>query len=428
MTNRYIDPDGDNGGAGTVGDPWKTIPSSCSQMSAKDTLLFNDGSYQGGTPAWANIKSGDAGGQTIFQAINSQQVVILTASNDHCIAGPDGVAYATWDGFVLDGLSKTGLYGFAGISTTNPTNYASDLVVKNLEIKNTFRSAIQTRCSDSLFQNIVIHDVGTAGSNLDHGIYTPVDCTDNIFEIFHIYNIASFGFQNYSFSSSAVSRNTYRRLHIHDCGKQGGWIGSGNDCKAYNLLIHDCDGNGLIIASGSGHEIYNITSCRNLDGIYIYPSPTTLTIRNSILIGNSRNNLANNASGVTLSNNITSGTDTDYFVDPANGDFNLKPQVAQSPAAIDGGVAVGAVTVDLFGRTRNDPPDIGAIEDIDPNTDPVNASDSPYTITTPNVYQALENITFADDEDNVERVTLTAAVAALKVNPAAAPNVTISTT
>lgn len=428
MANRYIDPDGDNGGAGTIGDPWQTILSASSQMSAKDTLLFNDGAYTGGWTNWANVKSGDSGGQTIFQAINSQQAVIQTLANQHCVAPPANTDYVTWDGFVIDGLSKIGLYGFTGANTNTTADYGTNLVLKNSEIKNCGASGIQTRCSDSLFQNLVIHDVGNTVLKTHHGIYTPGACTDNIFEDLHIYNPGSSGFQNFNEGGSGVDRNIYRRIRIHDVGTRGFWIGSGNDCEAYNILVYGCPSIGAIIRSGSGHVVYNLSVYGNGGGgVYIYPTPTTLTVRNVISLGNTSFNFSDNATGTTTSNNITSGTAIDYWVSPSTGDFNLKPQVSQSPAAIDGGVAIAGITTDLFGRTRNDPPDVGAIEDADPNTDPVNSSDTPYTIATPNTFQALANVEFTDDEDNVEQVTLTAVVAALKVNPAVAPNVTITT-
>lgn len=430
MANRYIDPDGDNGGAGTEGDPWQTILSASSQMSAKDTLLFNDGAYLGGWTNWANVKSGDSGGQTIFQAINSQQVVIQTLANQHCVAPPANTDYVTWDGFVIDGLSKIGLYGFTGANTNNTADYGTNLVLKNSEIKNCGASGIQTRASNSLFQNLVIHDVGDLIAHTNHGIYTPGACADNIFEDMLIYNSASNGIQNYDSLGTTAHRNVYRRITIHDCYRNGIWVGSGNDCEAYNILVYGCMiGVGCIVRVGSGHKIYRMSLYGNGGGgMYIYPDPTTLTIRNVLSLGNTSFNFSDNATGATKSNNITSGTAADYWVSPSTGNFNLKPQVAQSPAAIDGGVAIAGITTDLFGRTLNDPPDVGAIEDADPNTYPVNSSDTPYTIATPNTYQSLANVTFDDDEDNVERVTLTASVAALKVNPAVAPGVVITTT
>lgn len=429
MVNRYIDPDGSNPGAGTIGDPWQTILSACSQMSAKDILWFNDGAYLGGWTNWANVKSGDSGGQTIFQAINQRQAVIQTLANQHCVAPPANTDYVTWDGFVIDGLSKIGLYGFVGANTNNTADYGTNLVLKNTEIKQTGASAIQTRCSNSLFQNILAHTIGPPGSNQHHGIYTPGNCTDNIFEDFEVYDSQGFGFQNYDSLGITAHRNIYRRFYIHDCGKTGFWLGSGNDCEAYNILVANCGDFGAAIRVGSGHKVHYISiyGCGQ-GGMYIYPDPTTLTVRNVISLGNTSFNFIDNATGTTKSNNITSGTATDYWMNPAAYDFRLKPQVAQSPAAIDGGVAVAGITTDLFGRTRNDPPDVGAIEDTDPNTDPVNSSDTPYEIATPNTYQALANVTFDDDEDNVERVTLTASVAALKVNPAVAPGVVITTT
>lgn len=428
MANRYIDPDGSDPGAGTAGDPWKTILSACSQMSAKDTLLFNDGAYTGGWTNWANVKSGDSGGQTIFQAINSQQAVIQTLANQHCVAPPANTDYVTWDGFVIDGLSKIGLYGFTGANTSTTTDYGTNLVLKNTEIKNCGASGIQTRCSNSLFQNLVIHDVGDTTAHTHHGVYTPGASTDNIFEDLHIYNTGSSGFQNYDSLGSTVHRNIYRRIRIHDVGTRGFWIGSGDDCQAYNILVYGCPSIGAIVRGGDGHQIYNLSLYGNAGGgLYIYPDPTTLIVRNVLSLGNTSFNYSDNATGTTASNNITTGTAADYWVSPSTGDFNLKPQVAQSPAAIDGGVAVGAVTTDLLGKTRNDPPDVGAIEDADPNTAPVNSSNTPYSIATANTYQTLSGVSFSDSESNVIKVTLTGTVAALKVTTFAAPNVTIST-
>ncbi len=144
-----------------------------------------------------------------------------------------------------------------------------------------------------------------------------------------------------------VSANAADGILLH------GW-GSGH--QAYGNLIYNNKRGAGITAVSSGSKIFNNTVFNNDTGIYVFPGTGQTVIRNNITYGN-RIAVINDGTGTTLSNNLEIDP---KFVAPINYDFRLQ----SSSPAINAGVSIAEVTMDLDGTLRPQGPafDIGAFE------------------------------------------------------------------
>jgi parallel beta-helix repeat protein len=160
-----------------------------------------------------------------------------------------------------------------------------------------------------------------------------------------------------------VSNNVVRNNDVHDnarLGQRGDGIilsaGSGN--VAYNNLVYR-NNNGIVIWD-SNNYVYNNTIVANGVGISVGGfggSASSTTVRNNIVYNNS-SDYQNNGTGTTADHNLI-GVNP-MFMNAAAADFRLQ----QGSPAIDGGVAVSGVTVDIRGlvRPQGATLDIGAYE------------------------------------------------------------------
>ena len=151
-----------------------------------------------------------------------------------------------------------------------------------------------------------------------------------------------------------------------------------------NITTHSNGGTGIIMAFGSGNLAYNILSYNNggtgvwldSDGIQLYNATVYnnggpgvcvdgegITIGNVIALSNSGGQIVNcNSSNnsFTSSNNITSGSASDYFIDATASNFSLNAGSSAREAGIDVGLPFSGAAPDIgaceYGSNQTCPP------------------------------------------------------------------------
>jgi len=133
-----------------------------------------------------------------------------------------------------------------------------------------------------------------------------------------------------------------------------------------NVLVASNIGTGVSVMLGGEVAIQNSTFSDNYDYGICGDSSSTMTVRNSIVWGNTEGNLSCTGGACTVTYSDVEGgwpgtgnIDADpWFVDAANGDYHLQ---VGSPC-IDAGTSAGAPTHDIEGTPRDAAPDMGAYE------------------------------------------------------------------
>jgi len=204
----------------------------------------------------------------------------------------------------------------------------------------------------------IINIISTESSPGAHGSYWKGH--DGLFEHVFIDNVNGYCLQ--FFGGGALNNNIFR-YNVCTNSKlrtmKGPLVFGGNSSNniAHNNVFWD---SGRVKINGNSNKLYNNTfSGSTLECVTVRGS--NQIVRNNITLDcDGSPNIIDEGTGNTISNNLTSGTETDVFLDPANGDFTLKA----SSAAIDNG-AILTSAVDGFDSVYNGSvPDQGAFETI----------------------------------------------------------------
>lgn len=187
------------------------------------------------------------------------------------------------------------------------------------------------------YNNGVKAPAPTSEGDKDHGIYLAAG-TDNLITHTAFHDNTGYGIQIYP----ATVRTTITHNYIYDNGansSKGCIVDTGDtEIIRYNTCVTSV-GSGIEIAFGTAtrrntavehNTIYCNGTCTN--GVR-FASGTGHVARNNIILG-----FSTATSGTaTYTTNRTSGTATDIWVDPANGNFSLKA----GSAAINAGTNIG---------------------------------------------------------------------------------------
>ena len=168
--------------------------------------------------------------------------------------------------------------------------------------------------------------VSTLSASGGYGVYTGTD-TDgtswydgNLFDGGRVHNNAGYGIHCYKDCGNTIIRN----MRVDHNGTTGVFMGFKSGSQIYNVIAHDNQqsdqGVGFDLG-GAGLQAYNLTAYNNKNpGIDIRLGEPAVVLRNSISLTGIVNNV-----GATVRNNITSGSPATYYVDAANGNFQLTP-------------------------------------------------------------------------------------------------------
>jgi parallel beta-helix repeat protein len=199
----------------------------------------------------------------------------------------------------------------------------------------------------------------TGGSG-SHGMYIKTIVAGTIIENNEIYNNFGMGIQCYPDCLSTIIRNNY----IHSNGARGILVQGQSGTVVYNNVLYRNGLNGtstaISIDGNTNARVYGNTIVSHQgSGAPILILASGVTVRNNLCLGNKSSSCP--SGGSTVSNNLNTGSLTDFFVNPT-GDFHLKDTAT---AAINTGFSLGTpynVDKDGAGRPQGVAYDIGAYE------------------------------------------------------------------
>ena len=356
----YVSPTGSDSNFGTSAAPFRTIQHAADIVNAGETVIVEDGTYNGGCTALSQTvmvnRGGISGSFVTFKSANKYGAK-LDGSNicrDGWVIG-NGVSYVRIQDFEITGYAASG---------------------------GTWADGLQLDCGTCSNIDIVgnkIHDIGkicTDTANGQNGIFMNAD---NItVDQNSIYNIGRFapgengcnpatsyyqnhdhGIYDYSSDQAKIQSNLfYNNVH--------GWSNQVYPGASTNLLIVNntfSDPNpykqGHIICWGTGSMSGNISN-------NIFYKPNTAAIWDEYCAGITVNfNLSTNAdkydqcgsSCASYANDLLNQNPTTIMVSPDT-DFHL---ILGSPA-IGAGTSTNAPATDFNKSPRKNPPSIGAYE------------------------------------------------------------------
>jgi len=368
----YVATTGNNGNPGTESQPWRAVAHAVATMVPGDTTYVRGGTYKEGLIRFG--KSGTQGNPIKLLNYPGESPIIdfIDANQFHRIVlqhnsgSQNAIGWITIAGFELRNGSD-GIKIYNGHDLTIQRNWIHDAKISQGIVGNGTRILID--------RNRISHNGNFAGCattpsecNKDHGIYmngTGITITNNI-----IYDNLSFGIQatgTVSYNSASHAGPEYALSH--------NWVIANNtiayqvnraaivvwgsylkNLRIENNIFYE---NGVKLASGDPQGID-----------FVSANSTGVTIRNNLSYGSGSGATAFIASwaieGVqyTQSGNIVNGSNPLFVKAPST--LPASPNFALAPGspAIDAGLTLAAVRVDINGTSRpqGTAHDIGAHE------------------------------------------------------------------
>jgi parallel beta-helix repeat protein len=396
-TEYFVSPAGNDRASGKAGAPWKTLQKAADSVGPGDRVTVEDGAYRGFLLEGRQFGPGPR--RVVFVARNKWKARVTSPARGR--GGEDGIAivassYVTIDGFEVTGARRAGIV----VRSADPEETGAD-----------------TR--DNIIQNCWSHDNGaTKGEGANDGIFTGwalnVLIQNNLVERNAEHGIyVSNSADNPIIRNNIVRRNYAQGIQINGDGDEDGdgvisnWEISGNVVsentleggstainldgavkgRAFNNLIYNNGRGGFVLWKGNGNSssndnvffnntVYNPAGDK--PAFIFYTEASNNVVFNNILYSrsggievdqeeagkNNRHdyNLVARVEGDRRGRNEASPPASALFVDPAKGDFRLKPD---GPAVDKGALSFAGRQVigpDLAGRTRDKAPDIGCYE------------------------------------------------------------------
>lgn len=423
MANRYLKVGGSNLLDGTtLGNAWETCLYAATNLGASNTLNIDDGSYETRDTDWSSIASGSSGSPTTVQAINSGSATLVLATGlsdpTQLIQLPSECHYITFDGLILDGNDQSGtLMHFGGSNASSHIN-VTNCTLKDTKPSTNFNAGQGIQISRAT--NCLVE--GCTFSNIDsYGVYNnngPNTFRSNTFDTCKRIGITAHSNSN-AYSGVVIERNLFKNCGFHTTFPNYAVIVSSSvhtGCIVRNNIFW-ANRRGLVVSSNGHTIVHNLFYANTLTG-FLWSS-TGLTIRNNIALENGTN-FSGSSTGNTVSHNQITGTATDYFDDPANGDFTLLDNATTQTNIIDQGTSVG-IDDDYDGNPRpiGAAVDIGPFElgTVAPPDAPVISHSSPYTVVAGSYTGSL--MTLEDNDSNTLTVAMVGEYVVIKTTPTA---------
>jgi hypothetical protein len=394
MANFYVAQNGNDNNPGTEALPFLTIDKGTRVVNPGDTLYIRAGLWvEGinlGTKADIGPKNGLPGLPITVAAYPGETVTIQPVGTTRGFDTEANQGYITYDGIIFDGINNSG-----GVYSLWLYSGMHHFIIQNCEIKNYVANGLYIEGNNHIIRNCEIHHNDNPGGGCIvgtrwHGIYYHHG-ENTIIEGNHIHHQPGFGLQIYpGHHKNHIIRNNIVHDNNFDCdvSAMGGFVigrnvseGDGvnntevRDIQVYNNLVYnnmhptrtDADGFRIFGLCENIEFYHNVVYRHPRYGINLQPFgtpalvPNLCILRNNIVYGNQVRNpsitsmIIDAGTGTIQSNNISVNP---LYVNPDAGDFRLQ---AGSPA-INAGLYLASVPTDITGKTRSNPPEVGAYE------------------------------------------------------------------
>ena len=419
----YVHPGGDNANPGTQDLPWQTLQHATGQAVPQDTILVEDGLYEGPVVI---TRSGEADAYITFKSINKWGAKIQVINGDGAQDGIKVVAnYITVDGFELfDPAPGPGRIG-NGITVYE----AHHVNVLNNKVYEFGASGIQGAfCDHVLIENNVVYNNAKYNPTQSSGIsiWRPQAVDDAPGYHFIIRNNRSYGNMTVTKNKNGLNSDG-NGIIIDKSWESPDGTRYPHRTLIENNLVYDNGGSGIHIHKSSHIDIFNNTSYHNRHNqgvpgtwrgeLYTNRSEDTAW-RNNIAYANpgegstayNRAIFAYGANDVVFENNITYSTNpldtysitvmnsdvtydevvednvvgaNPHFADVAGLDFSLQPH---SPAIDAGSDDIISFTDINYSARSDDQIDIGAFEFYQAPRLPVELTSFEAVVADPRVY------------------------------------------
>lgn len=353
----YVATTGNNSAPGTAAKPFRSIAKGLSVLKAGDQLYIRAGTYD----------------ETINS--NSQTIPTGTSWNDAPLIAAYAGETVTLNGSINIAHGYVQYVEFARLTLTATHMNISvggfeaphHIKFTNMEIRGGIEQCVQLgKFSHHVwFTGGRIHDCAYNSTSTPPGYPLYIGGSDHLIENIEVFGSNSYCIHVYEANTPKPTRITVRNSILHHCGLRKAssaaiiLTGADNN-EAYNNVLYNNSGHGIVNMSGSHAKIYNNTVYGGLQtGIYVQASAKNTDVRNNIAYGNATTQILDEGSGTTLSNNMTNDP---RFMNASARDFSLQP----SSPAIDAGIALGLVTMDIkrSGRPQGASYDLGAYEGL----------------------------------------------------------------
>lgn len=335
------------------GDPSGAPAGGVNCLSAGDTLIIQDGNYTNIGSFFNNIPPGTSESvRTTIKCENARQCTLHPDSLGFYLRDNDD--YITLQDMVIDGD-----FSIAQPVTFNPTtgvaaDFPSHVKFHNNEVKEVTNWLVYDGNGEfNEFTDNYLHD--STGVNAG-GIYGLGRNSIYRGNVMHNVNI---GISLHSSGGLTPSGNLVERNHIHTCNVSGGNLNAGFNLSGTTTntirrnVVRNCV-HGIRTSAGLSTNAtidHNVLYNNSSTGISLLQGSGNV-VRNNIALSNGTNITITGGVG-TQTDNRTTGTATDLFIDPVNGDFRLKA----GSAAIDDGT-------DISLAYNGSAPDHGAFETV----------------------------------------------------------------
>jgi hypothetical protein len=346
-----------SGGAGSCGaasgtsDPgvYRTLSQGINCLASGDTLMLKNGTYTTSLEA-VSIIAGTAGAYTTIRAENSRGATLKPASGNFVISlETSNEHHIEFRGIIIDGsggcctASTMVKITWSGAGTSN---HAHHIRFVDMEFTSNLGANSVTgilggtdggNASGFEVYDSYFHDMG-------YGIYWGG--SGAIIERNRFITGTGYALHIYCDSgcdtSGVVIRNNFIKNFGTGSNCTGGMVfASGTGASIFNNIIRDQGGScgiGIQLFGNSGSaEVYNNTMYSNNGAcIDVNSGHQNATLKNNLCIQNG-SGITNSGTGTTQSNNITTGTAGDHFINVGADNF----QLVSTSSARDAGIDVG---------------------------------------------------------------------------------------
>ena len=255
---RFVAPDGSDGGPGSAGDPWATLAHAAAAVPDNGCVVwFEPGVYVGYQQVERRFNT-----PTTFRAITRYRTVL---ENDGTVLDVDGAKNVVFRGFEFR-HSDAGADGYVVIVDRSDDIWAEDVTFRDNIFHDSFDNdllKIHNGVRRALVDGNVFYNQGTSEQHIDVNSVTDVIIQDNVF------------FNDFAASGREVSTETKHYIVVKDSNEdEDGQLGSERITIRRNVFLNWQGGSENFVKIGNDGKPYH--------------EAKDVTVENNLMVGNSK--------------------------------------------------------------------------------------------------------------------------------------------